>query len=103
MAPLITAAILGWLSAAHAASPAEEAQQAELDRLRARVADEVHLAAFDLIDELVYGWLNDPVFASPTPVVVAGVSVPVGLGTGMQALLENHLAAVILHASPSGA
>lgn len=82
-------------SIALAASPSELAQQNELDRIRATVADEVQLAAFDLVDELVYGWTTDPVFPAPTPVVLAGVTVPVGLGTGMQSLLENHVANVL--------
>ncbi|MEQ1503981.1 MAG: hypothetical protein ABMB14_17195 [Myxococcota bacterium] len=78
--------------------PVEEAQQAELDRVRGEIADQIHLSAYDLIDELVYGWTVEPVFEAPTPVVLAGVTVPVGLGTGMQALLENHLASVLAHA-----
>lgn len=91
--------MMSWLlglSLAFAADPAEEAQRIELERARAQVADQVHLAAFDLIDELVYQLRQEPIFAEPTPVVLAGVSVPVGLGTGMQALLENHLAGVLI-------
>ena len=80
---------------ARAATPVEEAQMAELERSRGEIAGEVHLQAYDLIDELAYGWLQEPVFTTPTPVVLAGVSVPVGLGTGMQALLENHISAVL--------
>lgn len=80
---------------ARAASPVEEARMAELDRLRAQVADQIQLAAYDLIDELVYGWTQEPVFDKPTPVVVAGVTVPVGLGTGLSALVEDHLASVV--------
>ncbi|MFT4623597.1 MAG: hypothetical protein ACI8PZ_002253 [Myxococcota bacterium] len=80
-----------------AVTPVEQAQQAELDRVRAQIADQVHLYAFDLVDELVWEWAQEPVFESPTPVVLAGVTVPVGLGTGLQALLENHLAASITH------
>lgn len=78
-----------------AVSPTERTQQAELERLRAAVADEIQLSVYDLIDELVYGWSKDPVFDKTTPVVLAGVSVPVGLGTGLAALAENHLASVI--------
>lgn len=81
--------------AARAASPETLAQEAELDRVRAQVADEIQLSVYDLIDELVVGWARTPVFDKPTPVVVAGVSVPVGLGTGLQALMENHLANVV--------
>ncbi|MEL6347258.1 MAG: hypothetical protein AAFV53_29350 [Myxococcota bacterium] len=88
--------LIGWLlGTALAATPTEQAQLAEMDRVRADVADQVHLAAYDLIDELLYGWVQKPPFAAPTPVVLAGVTVPVGLGTGMEALLENHIAAVL--------
>ncbi len=91
MAALILAALFD----ASAATPVEEAQQAELDRVRAKVADEVHLAAFDLVDELVYGWVSEPVFPTTTPVVLAGVTVPVGLGAGLQALVENHVSTLL--------
>lgn len=97
-ARLIAGAVaLAIASAAAASSPIEQAQQAELDRVRAEVADQVQLVAYDLIDELVYGWVREPVFSAPTPVVLAGVTVPVGLGAGMQALLENHISTVLSH------
>ena len=81
---------------AWAVDPLEAAQLAELDRVRAEVADQVQLSAYDLVDELVYGWTREPVFSAPTAVVLAGVTVPVGLGTGLQALIENHLAGVLI-------
>lgn len=77
------------------AGPIEQGQQAELDRVRAEIGNQVQLQAYDLVDELVYGWTTEPVFDKPTPVVLANVSVPVGLGSGMQALVENHLGAVL--------
>ncbi len=73
-----------------------KAQQAQLEVLRREVAGEIQLAAFNLVDELVYGWTQTPIFGQPTDVVLAGVSVPVGLGTALQALLENHIHAVLL-------
>lgn len=95
--PAMVWVLLGLCAAApaRAASTVEQAQLAELDRLRAEVADEVQLSAYDLVDELVYGWTSEPVFDKPTPVVLASVTVPVGLGTGLEALLENHLNAVL--------
>lgn len=87
---------LGLLVAGPAsAGKIEEAQRAELERVRRRVASQVHLAAFDLVDEMLWGWVTEPVFSGPTPVVLAGVTVPVGLGTGLQAMLENHISMVI--------
>ncbi len=89
-----------WLGPAARAADVEEAQRVQLEKARAEVADQVHLAAFDLVDELVYGWTLDPVFEAPTAVVLAEVTVPVGLGTALRAQLENHLGAVLL-ANPS--
>lgn len=90
----MTLLLLLWATVA-AANPIERAQVAELERVRARVADQVQLSAYDLVDELVWRWTQEPVFPAPTPVVLASVTVPVGLGTGMQALLENHVNHVI--------
>lgn len=92
---MVVAALTLLAAVARASTPLEESQLAELDRVRARVAGEVQLSAFDLVDELVYGWVSDPPFAVPTPVVLAGVTVPVGLDTGLQAMVENHVADVL--------
>jgi hypothetical protein len=78
------------------ATPLEDARDAELVRARGEVANQVQLSAYDLLDELVYQWMQEPVFATQTPVVLAGVTVPVGLGTGLQGLLENHLANLLI-------
>lgn len=78
------------------ATPMDDARDAELQRARGEVANQVQLSAYDLLDELVYQWTQEPVFATPTPVVLAGVTVPVGLGTGLQALLENHLSNLVI-------
>ena len=94
---LVCVLVAGLLGAApaRAASPEEEAQLRELDRLRAKVADQIQLTAYDLVDEMVLALKTDPVFADPTPVILGGVTVPVGLGTGLEALVENHVAAVL--------
>ncbi len=95
MAALILSFWLALCGAAQA-TPADDARDAELQRARGEVANQVQLSAYDLLDELVYQWTQEPVFATPTPVVLAGVTVPVGLGTGLQALLENHLSNLVL-------
>ena len=87
--------LVGATGVARADERTDGLQQAQLDRLRAEVAGEVQLVAYDLVDELVYGWIQDPVFSEPTSVVLAGVTVPVGLGTGLQALLENHITGLL--------
>ncbi len=73
-----------------------EARRAQLESLRAQVAGQIQLQAYDLLDELVFSWLEQPVFALDTPVVLADVSVPVGFGSGLQALIENHFAALVV-------
>ena len=78
------------------AKEVDQAQLVELEALRSKIANQVQLAAYDLVDELVYHWTQSPPFASETSVVLAGMTVPVGLGTGLQGLLENHLAALVL-------
>lgn len=83
--------------AAATATATEDAQKAQLEALRAEIASQVQLSAYDLIDDLVYAWSQSPVFDQPTPVVLADVSVPVGLGTGLRALIENHFAGLVVH------
>ncbi len=74
----------------------EELQRTQVETLRRQMANELHLQAFDLIDELVYGWTQAPPFAADTAVVVADVTVPYGFGSGLEALLENHLADLVI-------
>jgi hypothetical protein len=79
-----------------AADPAvADAQRAQIEALRGQVASQIQLQAYDLLDELVFGWNQQPVFAADTALVLADVSVPVGLGTGLQALIENHMVALL--------
>ncbi len=93
----VRAALLAWLllPSLAVADPLEDAQRRKLEEWRGEVASEVHLSALDMVDELVLGWNEDPVFSTPTPVVLASVTVPAGLGSGMEALVENHLAEVL--------
>jgi hypothetical protein len=105
-APSLLPPLLALLCAAAPAARAESPslsslQKAQLESLRAQVADQVQLQAFDLLDELVYGWGAQPVFATDTPVVLADVSVPVGFGTGLQALVETHFASLVVK-NPGG-
>ncbi len=88
--------VLALVSPGQAAPSLGDAERAELERARAEVADQIQLSAYDLVDELVAGWLRAPLFGQPTPVVLGGVTVPVGLGTGFAALVENHLSQVLI-------
>jgi len=71
------------------------ARKAQIEMLRAEVAGQIQLQAYDLLDELVFGWTETPPFALETPVVLADVSVPVGFGSGLQGLIENHFAGLL--------
>lgn len=97
MAPVRTFVVC-WLFAisASAQSAAEVAQRAQVESLRAEVANQIQLQAFDLLDELIYRWSKEAPFSSPTPVMLAGVSAPVGFGSGLQGLLENHVASLLI-------
>ncbi|MCA2978363.1 MAG: hypothetical protein INH41_14205 [Myxococcaceae bacterium] len=89
-------ASLALATAALAATPADvDLKERQLELLRAEVASEVQLQAAGLLDELVYGWTQEPPFSADTPVVLTGVTVPVSLGTGLEAYLENHLASLV--------
>lgn len=78
-----------------------EEQRAQIEDLRSEIGGELQLQAYNLLDELVYGWTQAPVFATDTPVILAGVSVPVGNGSGLEALLENHFFSLVLRAPQS--
>jgi len=69
-------------------------RQAEL--LRAEIANQIQLQAAELLDELVLGWTKEPPFETASPTVLAGLSVPVSLGTGLEAYLENHFAGLVV-------
>lgn len=69
---------------------AADADFVEAEKLRREISSQVQLIAANLLDELVYAWTQAPPFDVDTPVVLAGLSVPVGLGSGLTAFLENH-------------
>ncbi len=92
---LVVALVLPGLAAA-ADLELKEAQKVQLETLRAQVAGQLQLQAYDLLDELVIGWVTTPPFSLATPVVLADVSVPVGFGSGLQALIENHFGALLM-------
>ncbi len=73
-----------------------DAQRAQIEAVRAEIAAQIQLQAYDLIDELVFEWLQNPPFGVATPLVLADVGVPVSFGSGLQALIENHLTSVVL-------
>lgn len=98
---LLIAALVGLALPAAAQDRAQEptldeARRAQLERLRAEMTTQLHLQANDLLDELVFAWLEAPPFATPTAVVLADVVAPLGFGSGFEALMENHLAQLLL-------
>ncbi|WP_375764914.1 hypothetical protein NR798_24665 [Archangium gephyra] len=92
----LTFALVSSSSWAAADPEIAEAQRAQMEKLRAEVAGQIQLQAYDLLDELVYGWTRQPVFELETPVVLADVTVPVGFGSGLAALIENHFAELVV-------
>ncbi len=92
----LTLALLSSSSWAAADPRIAEAQRAQMEKLRAEVAGQIQLQAYDLLDELVHGWTQQPVFELETPVVLADVTVPVGFGSGLSALIENHFANLVV-------
>jgi len=109
----MTARVLSFVVAVVVAGPAHaatsdasapvltEEQEEELSRLRSEIAGGIQLRAFDLLDELVASWNAKPVFATDTPVILAGVTVPLGFGSGLEALIENHFAELVVK-NPDG-
>lgn len=74
----------------------EAVQRAQVERLRGELANHLHLRAFDLLDELVLEWKKTPPFDKDTPVAIVDVTGPFGFGSGLEALIENHLADLLL-------
>lgn len=71
------------------------ARKAQVESARAEVASQIQFLAYDLLDELVFQWLSQPPFTDNTPVVLADVTVPVGFGSGFEALMENHFMGLV--------
>jgi hypothetical protein len=69
----------------------QSAEVREAEKARLLLTSEIQLLAANLLDELVYSWLKNPPFQSPSPVVLMGVGVPLGMGSGLTTFLENHL------------
>jgi hypothetical protein len=88
---------LFWGFSALAQGNPDAADMAEADALRASFASNIELKAADLLDELVFSWTQNPIFSAETGIVVAEISVPIGLGTGLESYLENHLSSLLLH------
>ena len=69
---------------------AEDLKRSRLEKLRAVHANEIHLMASDLVDELVLAYRSAPPFPQSTPVIIADVNGPLGYGSGFESILENH-------------
>jgi hypothetical protein len=92
--------VAGVLLVLTTASRAEEsevaqAQRAQIEELRGEVAAQIQLQALDLLDDLVFQWTEQPAFEVDTLVVLADLTVPIGFGSGLQALLENHFVSLV--------
>ncbi|MBK7861834.1 MAG: hypothetical protein IPJ65_25100 [Archangiaceae bacterium] len=84
-------------TAAHAATvEAPDAFAQEVEDARNEIAAQLQLHAYDLLDELVFRWTQEPPFENESPLVLADVTVPVGFGSGLQALIENHFVSLLV-------
>lgn len=92
----LAACLLLASAAAHAGDvDTPSAFEDQMEAARGEIASQLQLQAYDLLDELVYGWLKEPPFKEDTAVVLADVTVPVGFGSGLQALIENHFVSLL--------
>jgi hypothetical protein len=64
------------------------------------IRKDLRLVAADLVDEVVYSWLQNAPVSGPTPLVVAEVEAPIGIDQRFDEDIENHLFEV-LRANPS--
>lgn len=93
---IVACASLPGLSARAAESAVAGEHRAQVESVRAEVAAQIQLQAYDLLDDLVFGWTRTPPFDAETHVVLAHVGVPVGFGSGLEALIENHLISLLV-------
>lgn len=66
---------------------------------RGSVANQLHLMAADLLDELVYRWTENPIVPKETPVILLNLNVPLGLNQSFAAILEDHFIDLV-HKNP---
>lgn len=81
---------------------AEDLHRERMEKLRKVHANQIHLMATDLLDELVLAYKSAPPFAKPTQIVLADVNGPLGYGSGFEAILENHLAELLIEHPQTG-
>ncbi|MFZ9886685.1 MAG: hypothetical protein ACO3JL_04195 [Myxococcota bacterium] len=92
----LVVAVFGASAVLAEGEPADVARRARIERLRDEHARELHLYASDLLDELVLAYKAAPPFGQQTAVVLADVTAPLGYGSGLEAMLENHFTELLL-------
>lgn len=90
-----------WLMFAPCAQ-ADDEVKAELQRVRAQVTNRIQLLAAELLDELIHGWRESPPLPSTSDIIIAQISVPLGVGSPLTAFLENHATELITHNPATG-
>jgi len=86
-----------FMPSAHAQAPtSQQIRQAQVETLRKQMTNQIQLQANELLDQLVYDWKKTPAFPAATAVVLADVTAPTGFGSGFEALLENHIAQLLI-------
>jgi hypothetical protein len=77
-------------------TPGDDVERAQVEALRAQMANHVHLRAMNLLDELVLAMKGAPPVHEVSSVAIADVTGPFGYGAGFEALLENHLTDLLI-------
>jgi len=68
----------------------------QMDHLREQLGARLEIQAAELLDQFVFELASEPPFSSPTPVVIAMISTPIGTNHAFGVFIENHLYDVLL-------
>ena len=100
---LLNTSVLMFLSGIFSSSLAEttKVEIAQAEKLRLQISSQIQLLAAGLLDDLVFQWTQSSPFSQDTPLILASLSVPSGMGTGMEVFLENHFYNLILNHAQS--
>lgn len=68
----------------------------QMEQIRKGLSASLSALSISLIDEMVYNWTQIPPFLTSTSVALVNISMPIGIGTGLEVELENHLNDIML-------
>lgn len=73
-----------------------------MERSRLTAANQIQLYAVDMIDDLIYEWIENPPFNDQTNLSLVSLDVPMGLNPKMKGILENHFYALMAEHGETG-